>query len=65
MKTNIDYVWAISKRKDLKDIFPRIYYRPLRFASWSSDSSIFNVLKKGFLDLQGIDSDIESAFYIE
>ena len=50
---------------DLKDIFPRIYYRPLRFASWSSDSSIFNVLKKGFVDLQGIDSDIESGFYVE
>ena len=65
INNNIDCVWAISKRKDLKNIFPRIYYRPLRFASWSSDNATFNVLKKGFLDLQGIDSDIESAFYIE
>ncbi len=65
INNDIDFVWAISKRKDLKNIFPKVYYRPLRFASWSSDSSIFSILKKGFLDLQGIDSDIESGFYVE
>ena len=65
INNNIDFVWAISKNQNLKNIFPKVFYRPLRFASWSSDSEVFNVLKKGFLDLQGIDSDIESAFYLE
>ena len=62
---HIDYIWAISKSEEFKTIFPNLYKRPLRFASWSNDSSVFGILKKGFLDLQGIDSDIESAFYIE
>ena len=56
INNDIDFVWAISKRKDLKNIFPKVYYRSLRYASWSSDSSIFSILKKVFLDLQGIDS---------
>tara|TARA_B110000438_G_scaffold158542_1_gene151798 strand:- start:387 stop:1433 length:1047 start_codon:yes stop_codon:yes gene_type:complete len=65
INNNIDFMWAISKNQNLKSIFPKVFYRPLRFAARSTDSEIFNVLKKGFLDLQGIDSDIESAFYLE
>ena len=65
IKNNIDYIWAIHKSQSFKNIFPKIYNRPLRFASWSSDKTIFESLKNGFFDLQGIDSDIESAFFIE
>ena len=65
INNNIDYIWAIHKTQDFNDIFPQIHKRPLRFASWSENSSIFKSLEKGFFDLQGIDSDIESAFYLE
>ena len=62
---NIDFIWAIHKIQDFNGIFPRIHNRPLRFASWSENNSIFKSLENGFFDLQGIDSDIESAFYVE
>jgi hypothetical protein len=65
INNNVDYVWAIHKNQDFKSIFPKIHNKPLRFASWSSDSLTHNVLQSGFFDLQGIDSDIESAFFIE
>ncbi|MDB9744457.1 hypothetical protein OAA82_00680, partial [Pelagibacteraceae bacterium] len=65
INNNVDYVWAIHRNQDFKSIFPKIHNKPLRFASWSSDSLIHNVLQSGFFDLQGIDSDIESAFFIE
>jgi len=65
INNNIDYVWAIHKNRDFKNIFPKIHNKSLRFASWSSDNSINRVMQNGFFDLQGIDSDIESAFFIE
>ena len=65
IENNIDYVWAIHKGREFKSIFPKIHYRQLRFASWSSNESIFKELQSGFFDLQGIDSDIESAFFKE
>ena len=65
INNNIDFVWAISKNQKLKSVFPKVFYKPLRFASWSADNEIFSVLQKGFLDVQGIDSDIESALYLE
>jgi hypothetical protein len=65
INNNIDYVWAIHKNQDFKYIFPKIHNKPLRFASWSSDNSTHKVMQSGFFDLQGIDSDIESAFFIE
>ena len=65
INNNIDFIWAIHKIQDFKDIFPQIHNRPLRFASWSENSSILKSLENGFFDLQGIDSDIESAFYVE
>ena len=65
INNNIDYLWAIHKNQNFKSIFPRIHNKPLKFASWSSDNSIHNAMQSGFFDLQGIDSDIESAFFIE
>ena len=65
INNNIDYVWAVHKNQDFKSIFPKIHNKSLRFASWSSYSSIHSIMQSGFCDLQGIDSDIESAFYIE
>ena len=65
IQNQVDYLWAIHRSEKFRNVFPKIYDRPLRFASWSSDKNTFDVLQKGFLDLQGIDSDIESAFFIE
>jgi hypothetical protein len=65
LDNNIDFIWLISKSKKFYHIFPKIFNKPLRFASWSSDQDISEILKKGLNDLQGIDSDIESGLYIE
>ena len=65
LDNNIDFIWLISKSKKFHHIFPKIFNKPLRFASWSSDQDISEILKKGLNDLQGIDSDIESGLYIE
>ena len=65
LDNNIDFIWLISKSKKFQHIFPKIFNKPLRFASWSSDQNISKILKKGLNDLQGIDSDIESGLYIE
>ena len=65
LDNNIDFIWLISKSKKFQHIFPKIFNKPLRFASWSSDQGISEILKKGLNDLQGIDSDIESGLYIE
>ena len=65
LKNNIDYIWAIHNDKKLKDFFPKIFNRPLKLATWSSNSDIKQKLQYGFDDLQGIDSDIESGFFVE
>jgi len=65
LNNNIDFIWLINKNKKIQNIFPKIFNKPLRFASWSSDKNIFNTLKNGFSDLQGIDSDIESGLFVE
>jgi len=65
LDNNIDFIWAINKSKNFEHIFPKIFNKPLRFASWSSDRNISEILKKGFNDLQGIDSDIESGLFVE
>ena len=65
INNDIDFIWAIHKVQDFNSIFPKIHNRPLRFASWSNNNLIFNSLKDGFFDLQGIDSDIESGFFVE
>ena len=65
LKNNIDYICAIHNYKSLKNFFPKIFNRPLNLATWSSNSDIKEKLQNGFDDLQGIDSDIESGFFIE
>jgi len=62
---NIDYLWAINKETKLNDIFPKVFNKPLQFASWSSNQKIFEILKNGLLDLQGIDTDNDSCLYVE
>ena len=43
----------------------KIFSKSINFASWSSDAKISEILKKGLLDPQGIDSDIDSSLYVE
>ena len=65
LENNIDFIWSINKSNEITDIFPKIYNKKISFASWSSEKNIFNILKKGFNDLQSIDSDIESSLFVE
>ena len=65
LENNIDYIWAVHNNKNFKNFFPNIFNRPLRLATWSSDSSIMKNLQNGFDDLQAIDSDIESCYFVE
>ena len=65
INNNIDLVWAVSRNTDFENIFPKIYNRPLQFASWSSDEKIFNTLQNGLSNLQGIDTDNDSWQYVE
>ena len=65
LDNNIDFIWLIGKSNKFHNIFPKIFHKPLRFASWSSDKDISKIIKRGLNDLQGIDSDIESGLYIE
>ena len=65
INNNIDLVWAVSRNTDFENIFPKIFNRPLQFASWSSDEKIFNTLQNGLSNLQGIDTDNDSWEYAE
>ena len=65
INNNIDLMWAINRGKEFDNIFPRIFSKPIRYAAWSSNKEIFEILQKGLLDFQGIDSDKESSAFIE
>ena len=65
INNGIDLVWAVSRNTEFENIFPKILNRPLQFASWSSDEKIFNTLRNGLSDLQGIDTDNDSWQYVE
>ena len=65
INNNIDLVWAVSRNTDFENIFPKIFNRPLQFASWSSDEKIFKTLQNGLSNLQGIDTDNDSWEYAE
>ena len=65
INNNIDLVRAVSRNTDLENIFPKIFNKPLQFASWSSDEKIFKTLQNGLSNLQGIDSDNDSWQYAE
>ena len=65
VQNNIDVMWAINRDDNLKDIFPKILNKSVQYAAWSSNQEIFDILSKGLLDLQGIDTDIDSSLYVE
>ena len=65
INNNIDLVWVVSRNTDFENIFPKIFNRPLQFASWSSDEKIFKTLQNGLSNLQGIDTDNDSWEYAE
>jgi len=65
INNNIDLVWAVSRNTDFENIFPKIFNKPLQFASWSSDEKIFKTLQNGLSNLQGIDTDNDSWEYAE
>ena len=62
ISNDIDVLWAINRSNNLKNIFPKIFNKPLKFAAWSLDEKILNILKNG-LDIQGIDTDTDSCLY--
>ena len=37
INNDIDLVWAINRNTELKNIFPTIFDKPLKFAAWSLD----------------------------
>ena len=65
INNNIDLVWAINRSRELENVFPTIFNKPLKFAAWSFDEKILGVLKNGLLDLQGIDTDTDSCLYVD
>ena len=65
INNNIDLVWAVSRNTDFENIFPKIFNKPLQFASWSSDEKIFKTLQNGLSNLQGVDTDNDSWEYAE
>ena len=65
INNDIDLVWAINSNIKYDNTFPKIFSKSINFASWSSDAKISEILKKGLLDPQGIDSDIDSSLYVE
>ena len=65
INNNIDLVWVVSRNTDFENIFPKIFNKPLQFASWSSDERIFKTLQNGLSNLQGIDTDNDSWEYAE
>ena len=61
LENSIDFIWYVNNTKstgDRKIAFS--FKKSLNFAYNSLDKNIFNSLKKGLSNSQGIDSDIES-----
>ena len=65
IKNDVDLVWAISKKKEFENIFPKLFIKPMNFVSWSSNEEIFNILQNGLSNAQGIDTDNDSSLYVE
>ena len=65
LNNNIDLIWAINRKTDFENIFPKILNRPVQYACWSSDEKIFKILKNGLSNFHGIDSDNDTSLYIE
>ena len=65
INNDIDVVWAVNSNIKYENTFSKIFSKAINFASWSSNKKISEILNKGLLDPQGIDSDIDSSLYIE
>ena len=64
---NIDLLWAVKRQTEnsFEKIFPNKFKKSLIFSAWSSDKNIFEGLKNGLYNPEGIDSDIDSSMYVE
>ena len=64
---NVDLLWTIKGQteKSFDNIFPKKFKKPLIFSAWSSDKNIFEALKNGLSNAEGIDSDIDSSMFVE
>ena len=67
IENNIDLVWAVKQdgNQNFNDIFPSKFSKSLNFVSWTSNTNIFQSLKKGPTNAEAIDSDIDSSMYVE
>ena len=67
IENNIDLVWAVKQdgNQNFNDIFPSKFSKSLNFVSWTSNTNIFQTLKKGPTNAEAIDSDIDSSMYVE
>ena len=58
---SVDLVWANSNNGELikksERIFTNHFTKSMNFASWSSDKKIYEKLRLGLSNSQGIDSD--------
>jgi GNAT superfamily N-acetyltransferase len=64
---NVDLLWAIKGKteKSFEKIFPNKFKKPIIFSAWSSNENIFEALKNGLSNAEGIDSDIDSSMFAE
>ena len=46
ISNDIDLVWAVNTNTEFENIFPTIFNRPLKFASWSLDEKILRILNE-------------------
>jgi len=69
IENDIDLIWGCSNDGDfinsLKNIFPSYLLKPLTFVAYSSEKSVYEKLKYGFKNIQGIDSDVDALPLIE
>ena len=49
---NIDFMWAINRGNEFDNIFPKVFNKSIRYAAWSSNKKIFEILQKGLLDFR-------------
>ena len=68
LENNIDLVWSCttdkSLIKNLEDLFPKKFTKTITIAATSADKNIESELEKKSLEIQGVDSDIDSIFII-
>ncbi len=65
INNNVDLIWAINKDKKFNNFFTSIFNKSINFASWSENKNISDLMQKGIIDMQGIDSDVDSSLFIE